>query len=1769
MLKQGGTYLITGGCGGLGFLFAEHLARSYGANLILIGRSALIPEKQTRIQALEKSGGSVIYLQVDVSDESGMKKGLKTAKEHVGSIHGVLHTAGIEGGRSLFEKDMQSFQTVLDPKIKGTLVLDKILAKEALDFICYFSSSSAILGDFGSCDYAVANRFQMAYADYRNELKAAGKRFGKSVVINWPLWKDGGMGFQAGEQTHFYLESSGQRFLEAGEGLALFEQLLLQEKTQHLVLVGQKSRVERLLGFGQVSSPLVPSGVVRTLNQGRPPKMRGLSVEECVVWDLKELISQLLKITHDKLNLKSNLADFGFDSIRLAEFAGLLTKHYKMEIKPILFFGHSTLKKLVHYFLAEHKGFMQRFYKEKEEPITVSPPSFTPPPFVKRRCWIGVHQKHGVNESTGISSIDENFDNKAAEFYNFGATYSRQEFQEEYLTFCPFPEKIPGFSMSRVFLHPEKFAEEAKLIKAKQIEMRQVLFCKEDFSQVRKVLDFGCGHGTDVIQIAKLYPHIETHGFTITRAQADLGNQRIEQMKLSSRATIFHKDSSKDTFHDKYELIIGVEVSCHVRDKDGLFQNISSSLNEKGHILLMDFTANLRGSIADPNVEIYIPTLDEWAGLLSRHHLVIDEIIDVSPQIANFQYDPEYEKNTKDLPGVVQDTWKNYANNSIALEKGWVSYCLFKLKKDKQFSSSERCDYNAKKLSDQTPYPEALEIMLNKGHISYPESMDKGEEKRAVEVRDLGKNDLALKMKNHDSVLQEITHVKTNLVAIFAEVLEFQREEVEEIEMIQALGITSLNALELLEEINKEFKLNLPTSVIFEYNTLDAFAQYIESRLPERVPVSTEPESSPTPVEHKKLRVETESKASASLSPLYRDSKRKNDIAIIGISCRCAGANGLDEFWELVSQGKNAIGEIKNEEWLNFFEQHSSNRVPSYYGAIEDLECFDPAFFNISPKETNHMDPAQRILLEESYSALEDAGYPQSRLQEQPIGTFIGTMGGAPQTSDFSHFSMLGNDTSILSARIAYYLNLKGPALAINTACSSSLVAIDLACQGLKNQDIDLAIAGGITLYTHPGTFLAMNNAGMLSSAGTCRPFDNAADGIVVGDGVGVAILKRLEEAERDHDQIYGVIRGSGTNQDGQTSGITVPSFMSQCQLEESVYKKSQINVEDIQYIEAHGTATKLGDPIEIHALTDSFQKFTKKKKFCAIGSLKANIGHTTAAAGVLSLIKVLLSLKHKQMAPSINFDKPNEHIDFENSPVFVNRSLTDWPTHANDSRLAAISAFSFSGTNAHMVIEEYLDESKVQGRRSKIPVDRLALIVLSAKNEDRLRTYAQNLIDYVHPSTLDLRPLTPRLQDVAYTLQVGREAMEERLGLIVGSVEELEEKLKGFLEGKDNVKYLYRGQVKRNKETLTVFAHDEDMATTIDAWIKKRKYSKLLDLWVKGLVFDWDRLYGDSKPSRISLPTYPFGRDLYRVFGINRKATVPEISNNVEGFKVEKRSLKPSKVCLTHSAISSETFPIPSVSLKKRSLKSLERVEQPTAIQSEISAPASLCVELYGCGQGVFSIQVNDFANQNLLSEGVISGLTQCFEAVRNQPEVRVILLTGGDQFFLTGGAEERESLFEKKVTHVCLECEVPVIAVMKGHSKGMGWLMGSVCDLMVCSEEGLYQYHHKGAVWLPSQEERSLFIERFGENFGEELLSSGTAFTGKQLKEKGIGLLVLPENEVDSYAMEMACELAGYPRTSLVQLKRHLSQGISHQTRELSNPLTPLAQKAQKAKV
>jgi acyl transferase domain-containing protein/acyl carrier protein/cyclopropane fatty-acyl-phospholipid synthase-like methyltransferase len=1990
-----GNILITGGCGGLGFLLAECLAQGGDVNLVLTGTSPLDSSKQEQIAALERYGGKATYVQADVADPEAMKTAMAAVRARFGALHGVFHAAGVAAEGSVFTNSAETFRQVIRPKVAGLLTLCQVVKDDPLRFFCCFSSSSAVLGDFGSCDYAVANRFLSAFMEYGEGLAGASR----NLAVQWPLWRDGGMGQGDEAATALYLKSSAQRMLEREEGLDLLWRMLHSGPAQVLVLCGDPVALQHKMA------------VAEDHDQQGLALGHGSDLSERVGDILKQVAGERLQIPVTRFDDESTLADFGFDSITLAEYARSLSETLGVTIAPALFYAHPSFSALTAYFVAEHSEQMaarldhtvpgvptQPLPAEKtkvtarqprwaqplprtqdsDEPIAIvgmagrfpqaddlatfwrhiseaksaigtlpkgrtgaqldpdrrgayledieafDPLLFEIPPHeaaqmdprqrlflevawhafedaaligerirgsacgvfvgveeglshwlgdkaalnshqnatlaariayrldlkgpnlaltsacssalvalhqailalrqgdcdsalvgginlmlssdgfsvleragllskkgvaavfdqradglvpgeavaavvlkplsqarregdriygsilasgvnydgktngitapnplsqaalieslcqrlgldptgvrmamahslgsatsdaievaaltqalrtftdarqfcaitsVKplightfaasglvslmvallamrastipglfhlsdlnaqidahntplifprhnkpwpkpstgevRRAWVGATGVSGTNaqlivqeateqcaaqaEETGpclvpfsarteallrqlitryvavlsedgasltdiawtlqrgreaqktrlavvaesvpalrkklqgwlrdtavsalyyarvakkppmvsprsleqgeLCELAQKWVNGAqlpwariqphgqvsrwalplspferrknwrrnrgefeaskhgvgettSELYRTIAELERPAFKEGFLTFFPLLERPPGFSITRVALYPERYPQEVALIREKQYESRRVLFSRVDFSQVRSVLDFGCGYGNDLIDLAQRFPHINAHGYTITAEQAQAGNRRIAEQGLQERAVIFHRDSTCEPFPERYDLVLGIEVTCHIEAKQALFYNILAALKEQGQVLLIDFVAKLRGAIVDPKISVYIPTPVQWVDLFSQHHLRIDRMVDLSAQIAQAIDDPECEDNTRHLPPVLRDSWRNWTHNAVAIRRGWVGYNMFYLSRAETLDQETLRALNHKSFAAQIPYPQALRKMIDQEGRSMNQNIPQSNQaKTAPKTVTSGADKLPV------------------LERIFCGTLHLSDQELKEIDQIAELGLSSLNAVALLERINETFDLDLPTSVIFEFGDLPALADYIA----ERTETASTPTAAPQPVpilEHE-----------AGSQPLRTQMRHtpqahaaEDVIAIVGFACRCAGADNAEALWTLVREGGDAVTQIQDPHWLAYFQRYSQKPVPSRYGAMAGIDRFDPLFFRISPKEADAMRIVQRLLLEESYKALEHAALAPSSLGDAAVGTYIGIGSGLyPEEEDHSHLAMLGVDPSIAAARIAFMLNLKGPAVAVNTACSSSLVALDLAVKALRGGDIDAALAGGITIWDHPAPFVSMNHAGMLSPSGVCRPFDAEADGIVMGDGVGMVVLKRLADAYRDHDCIHAIIRASATNQDGQTSGITVPSFLSQSRLQSTLYARAGIQVEEMQYVEAHGTATKLGDPVEIHALSDSFGQFTQRKRFCAIGSLKSNIGHTAAAAGVLSLIKVVSAMTEGKLPPCAHFQRENPHIRFDQSPFYVNTELQEWSLNQAGQRMAAVSSFGYSGTNAHLVVTSEPRPASVEQGEGPY------LILLSARNEEGLRRVAEQLHAFVQKRPqIDLAAL-------AWTLQVGRDALEQRVALEVASYDALLHGLGLFAAGEWSREASWRGGCEA--QTLSMPRLDqEEVALLLKHWLDKGQHrSKLAQLWVSGHGIDWAALYDGKKPRRIPLPTYPFERRRCKVPQVKQRPSNPKPSIN------------------------------------------------------------------------------------------------------------------------------------------------------------------------------------------------------------------------------------------------------------------------------------------------
>ncbi len=604
----------------------------------------------------------------------------------------------------------------------------------------------------------------------------------------------------------------------------------------------------------------------------------------------------------------------------------------------------------------------------------------------------------------------------------------------------------------------------------------------------------------------------------------------------------------------------------------------------------------------------------------------------------------------------------------------------------------------------------------------------------------------------------------------------------------------------------------------------------------------------------------------------------KSSIAVVGISGRYPQAKNINEYWDILQYGKNTIQEIPKTRFdvNQYFSPYPPKKGRTYckwFGMLEEIEYFDPLFFNISPYEAERMDPHQRIFLQETYHAFEDAGYNKKSLMDTNCGVYLGIMGNEYGTMLLNHqvkvTDITGDSSAITAARISYFFNLTGPAISVNTACSSSLVCTDIAYHALLNHEIDMALVGGVSLYLTPNAFINMCSTGMLSSDGQCKTFDNSADGFVPSEGVGAVVLKRLEDAEADGDHIYGIIIASGVNQDGKTNGITAPSMKRQKELETDIYKRYDIDPESITYAEMHGTGTKLGDPIELKALAAAFQEKTTKKNYCAIGSVKSNMGHTSAVSGLAGLQKVLLCLKNKKLVPTIHYRTPNEHFDFEESPFYVNLRQKEW--ESTYPRRACVSSFGFSGTNAHIVIEEHCSKEK-ENLKLLEDAKYMNVCILSAKDEEDLKQKAMDLLKCLEENK------DYKLEDILYTLQVGREEMECRAGFLTASREELCKKIENIAKQIEN-REIYIATCKKGTRCDEAPA---EIYKGISLQYTETQLIEIIMLWIKGHPVDWKKFYTGINVKRLSLPGYPFKKVRCWIFDGYIKCTYDTVKNQL-----------------------------------------------------------------------------------------------------------------------------------------------------------------------------------------------------------------------------------------------------------------------------------------------
>ena len=534
-------------------------------------------------------------------------------------------------------------------------------------------------------------------------------------------------------------------------------------------------------------------------------------------------------------------------------------------------------------------------------------------------------------------------------------------------------------------------------------------------------------------------------------------------------------------------------------------------------------------------------------------------------------------------------------------------------------------------------------------------------------------------------------------------------------------------------------------------------------------------------------------------------------IAIVGMGCRFPGkANTPDAFWQLLSEGIDAITEVPAERWEidNYYDPNfkTPGKIYTRYGGfIDNLYDFDAQFFRLSPREAISLDPQQRILLEVTWEALENAAIAPDSLFSSPTGVFIGIAGNdywhrllQRSATEIDAYVATGNSHSMAAGRLSYTLGLTGPSLSIDTACSSSLVAVDLAVKSLRNQECNLAIAGGVNCLLLPEVSINFCQAKMLSPQGRCFTFDAAANGFVRAEGCGIIILKRLTDAIASGDRILAVIAGSAVNHDGRSSGLTAPNGISQQAVIRKALENAQIEPQDLDYLETHGTGTSLGDPIEIGALDAVFGQDRSQDRPLIIGSVKTNIGHGEAAAGIASLIKVVLSLHRQEIPPHLHYHNPNPHLNWQELPLSIPTQTLPWPK-SEKPRVAGVSSFGFSGTNAHVILREAPQQVKNEAN----PSCPLHLFTLSAKTEKALKDLASR-----YQAHLGDNPEL-NLADICLTANSGRSHFQHRLCLIATSTSDLQQKLTNFLAGEKTTD-IYQAKIVEGKAAKIAFSFSD-----------------------------------------------------------------------------------------------------------------------------------------------------------------------------------------------------------------------------------------------------------------------------------------------------------------------------------------------------------------------
>lgn len=687
-----------------------------------------------------------------------------------------------------------------------------------------------------------------------------------------------------------------------------------------------------------------------------------------------------------------------------------------------------------------------------------------------------------------------------------------------------------------------------------------------------------------------------------------------------------------------------------------------------------------------------------------------------------------------------------------------------------------------------------------------------------------------------------MSSIKLYLRDLISEKLDIKAEDIETDMAFFTIGISSIISEEIVMELSEHFE-GISSTILFEYPNIDQLSEYLSSKeikgeetFLKNIEKNSDEEVKENELQEinkldevvKEPKTEEASKSDNHCKEAVKDAEYENhdacddEIAIIGLSCKVPGAESAEEFWSNLINNKNSIEIIPAERWdyLKYYNENIEKGNSTYSkwgGFIKDVDKFDPLFFNISPKEADMMDPNEKLFLTACWQAMEDAGYGNKKnRKDNKVGVYVGIT--------WNEFSLIAREENLkrneftgggslywrIPNRVSYFMDFNGPSIALDSACSSSLSALHQACQAIKGGDCSMAIAGGINLNLHPSKYIYLSEGRFLSVDGQCKSFAEGGNGYVPGEGVVSLVLKKLSEAEKDNDNIYGIIKSTAVNHGGKATGYTVPNPKAQSDVIYSALKDANISAEEVSYVECHGTGTSLGDPIEIQGLKNAFDQYTDEKQFCYIGSVKANIGHLEAAAGLVGVVKILLMMKNNMIPANLFSENLNKRINFKDSQFKLVKENTPLAKKSNNgTSICTVSSFGAGGSNAHAVIESYNYDKEIKTDNDEYQV------ILSAMSKEQVIEYAIELKKKLK-EVENSKEYT--LRNISETLKLGREIFKYSAVIEARSLEELREKIDELISDGIDSNYIF----------------------------KKDK--------VENIIVNNDKEY-----KKISLPTYPF----------------------------------------------------------------------------------------------------------------------------------------------------------------------------------------------------------------------------------------------------------------------------------------------------------------------